>query len=67
MHQVYNMVPTAATGGHFYNFDILHQSEAALFYTHRRRELDTNFHHRSTSHTLMLMLNSLKDQGPRSE
>ncbi|TCD59763.1 hypothetical protein EIP91_011524 [Steccherinum ochraceum] len=64
-HEVYTPIPTVSTGGHFYSFDTMHLSETAMYFNHNRRGVDTNFNHPSTSLTACLMMNSIKDRGPR--
>ncbi|TCD60193.1 hypothetical protein EIP91_010598 [Steccherinum ochraceum] len=66
MHTVFTPVPTSTTGGHFYSFETIHQTEATLFYNHRRKAVDTNFRHHSAPLTAALMLNSIKHQGERT-
>ncbi|TCD60520.1 hypothetical protein EIP91_009937, partial [Steccherinum ochraceum] len=61
IHEVYTPEPTACAGGHFYTIDAMHMTEAMLRYDYDTKSVDTNFHHASTSLSMIMMINGLKD------
>ncbi|TCD60109.1 hypothetical protein EIP91_010706 [Steccherinum ochraceum] len=65
-HEVYTPIPTVTVGGHFYSLNTMHLSETVLYYTHGVHATDTNHRHHSASLVAALMINRLKDKGPRS-